>query len=109
MADWYRRFETIDAQFATVAQPIEQMTGTRLAWAATERALGFHPKQSDPYHMQIAKVKELKTARDMSRRRIYEDQARIMREMSMAAGKMEVPFILGQEGQPGWDATPEPD
>ena len=56
------KFETLDAQFATIAKPIEGLTaGSRIAVQNTQRALAFHAKAAEPFKVKMARISELKT------------------------------------------------
>lgn len=94
-AQWYEAWNTIDARFATVAQSIEQITGNRLAQQNVQRAMGFHPKRSDPYGTQLRVLAELKRAAQAARQAADDDLARTMRQYQGAAGAAGVPFIVG--------------
>lgn len=94
-AQWYRAWDTLDARFATVAQAIEKITGNRLAQQNAMRALGFHPKRTDPYGVQLRVIGELKQAAAASREAAHEDLSRTLRQYQGAAGALGVPFILG--------------
>jgi hypothetical protein len=109
-AQWYRAWDTLDARFATVAQAIEQITGNRLAQTNVQRALGFHPKRTDPYGVQIRVMNELKRATDAARLAMDDDTSRVLRQYQSAAGAAGVPFILGgghDQGEGNWSAEEE--
>ena len=94
-AQWYRAWDTLDARFATVAQGVENITGNRLAQQNAQRALGFHPKRTDPYGVQIRVIDELKKAAGNARMAADDDTSRVLRQFQGAAGAAGVPFILG--------------
>lgn len=94
-AQWFRAWDTLDARFATVAQAIEKITGNRLAQQNATRALGFHPRRSDPYGVQLRVIGELKQAAAASRAAADDDLSRTLRNYQSVAGAAGVPFILG--------------
>jgi hypothetical protein len=97
-AQWLEAFNTLDAQFASVAQGIEGITGNRLAQQNVTRALAFHPKASNPLGVNRRIVQELKRAVESVRDVNSTEAAEITRKYSAAAGAAGVPFILGGGG-----------
>jgi hypothetical protein len=94
VAKWYRGFGTLDARFATVAQTVENVTGNRLAQQTLDRALGYHPKISDPYTVQLQVLDELRRAARNVRDDVNIRAQSAAERFSAAAGSAGVPFIL---------------
>jgi len=107
-AQWIEAFGTLDARFTAVAKTVEQISSARLAVQNVQRALHYHPKISDPYTVQQRVIQELKHARDQARGDVNAALAKGMRDMSEAAGRAGVPFVLGEESHEAESAEEEP-
>ncbi len=106
-AEWYRAFDILNSRFGTVAQAVEQITGNRLAVSQTTRALGFHPKQSDPYTVQERMVKELRDASKKQRELLSANLSRTEKQYSDTAGGLGVPLTIGGHGEGEWSGEEE--